>query len=99
MLRSEPTSFVIGDGDVYEPNNYNGYYDYKPITLAQAIALSENIYAVKTNLYLNPKTVIETTKKFGISSELPDVPSLALGSASISLLEMVNAYSMIANGG
>lgn len=99
MLRSEPTSFVIGDGEVYEPNNYNGYYAYKPITLAQAIALSDNIYAVKTNLYLNPKTVIETTKKFGISSELPDVPSLALGSASISLLEMVNAYGMIANGG
>src|SRR5699024_7068872 len=42
---------------------------------------------------------IETARKFGITSDLPAVPSLALGSASISLLEMTSAYGMIANGG
>lgn len=98
-LLSEPTAFVIGDNDVYKPSNYNGYYAYEPISLAQAIALSDNIYAVKTNLFLSPETVVGTTKKFGIKGDLPPVPSLALGSASISLLEMVQAYGMIANGG
>lgn len=98
-LLSEPTSFVIENGDVYKPSNYNGYYAYKPISLAQALALSDNIYAVKTNLFLSPETVIEATRKFGIESELPHVPSLALGSASISLLEMVQAYGRIASGG
>ncbi len=98
-LLSEPTAFVVGDNDVYKPSNYNGYYAYEPISLAQAIALSDNIYAVKTNLFLSPETVSETTKKFGIKSDLPPVPSLALGSASISLVEMVQAYGRIANGG
>lgn len=99
MLTSEPTSFVIDENEVYEPSNYNGYYAYKPISLAQAVALSDNIYAVKTNLFLSTETVVDTTRKFGITSELPTVPSLALGSASLSLLEMVRAYGVIANGG
>ena len=99
MLLSEPTSFVMANGNVYEPSNFNGYYAYKPITLAQALALSDNIYAVKTNLFLDPKQVVQTAEMFGISSSLPSVPSLALGSASISLMEMTEAYGVIANGG
>lgn len=99
MLLSEPTTFNINEDETYEPKNYNGYYAYEPISLAQAIALSDNIYAVKTNLFLDPEKVIQTTRKFNITSELPNVPSLALGSASISLLEMVQAYGMLANEG
>ncbi len=99
MLLSEPTTFNLDDGDTYEPSNYNGYYANKPISLAQAMALSDNIYAVKTNLFLDPSNVIKTTRTFGITSDLPNVPSLALGSASISLLEMVQAYGMLANNG
>src|SRR5690625_3720216 len=41
MLKSEPTKFTIADGNVYKPKNYNSYYAYKPISLAQAIALSD----------------------------------------------------------
>lgn len=98
MLQSEPTSFLM-ESDVYEPSNYNGYYAYKPISLAQALALSDNIYAVKTHLFLSPEIVVETAKQFGITANLPNVASLALGSASIPLIEMVQAYSLIANGG
>lgn len=98
MLQSEPTAF-LHDKEVYQPRNFNGYYAYEPISLAQALALSDNVYAVKTNLFLSPKLVAKTAKQFGISTDLPEVPSLALGSASISLLEMAQAYSMIANGG
>src|SRR5699024_5859818 len=79
-LLSEPTSFTTANGEEYQPQNYNGYYANKPITLSQALALSDNIYAVKTNLFLKPDTVIDTTRRFGITSHLPNVPSLALGS-------------------
>src|SRR5699024_7512631 len=82
-----------------QPRNFNNYYANKPITLAQAIALSDNIYAVKTNLFLGAEEVIKTARTFGIKSELPEVPSLALGSASITVNEMVRAYGMISNGG
>lgn len=99
MLLSEPTTFKLAENDFYKPQNYNGYYAQKPITLAQAIAVSDNIYAVKTGLYLTPTAVIDTTRKLGITSKLPNVASLALGSAAISVDEMVTAYGIIANGG
>lgn len=98
-LMSRPTYFELEDGSVYEPSNYNGYYAYEPITLAQAIALSDNVYAVKTNVFLGEETLVETAKRMGIESSLPAVPSLALGTASVSVKEMVSAYSVIANGG
>lgn len=98
-LVSEPTTFTLKNETTYAPKNYNGYYANKPITLAEAIAVSDNIYAVKTNLFLTPKIVADTTRKFGITSNLPEVPSLALGSAAITVDEMVAAYGTIANGG
>src|SRR5699024_1808039 len=98
-LISEPTSFPLGEDESYRPQNYNGYYAYEPITLAQALALSDNIYAVKTHVFIGEEQLQKVGKEFGISSDLPQVPSLALGSASISLIEMVTAYSHIANYG
>lgn len=99
MLMSEPTAFELENGQVYQPSNYNGYYANEPITLAQAIALSDNVYAVKTNLYLGPDTLVKTAKQFGISKKLPAVPSLALGTATVTVQDMVHGYSMLANGG
>ncbi|MGM8364747.1 transglycosylase domain-containing protein [Virgibacillus sp. W0181] len=99
MLTSKPTAFELDDGKIYQPSNYNDYYAYEPITLAQALALSDNIYAVKTNLFLGPDKLVNTAKKLGITSALPEVPSLALGTVSISVDEMVTAYGILANGG
>ncbi|ENH96292.1 penicillin-binding protein [Gracilibacillus halophilus YIM-C55.5] len=99
-LMSKPTTFALRDGKSYQPSNYNGYYADRPITMAQALALSDNIYAVKTNLFVTPEKVVETaTDKFGIDSELDPVASLALGTEVVTVKEMVNAYSRIANGG
>lgn len=99
MLMSKPTAFELADGKVYQPSNYNGYYAYKPITLAQALALSDNVYAVKTSLFLGVDKLIDSARKFGIDSKLPSVPSLALGTASVSVEDMVNGYGILANGG
>ncbi|RYG71572.1 penicillin-binding protein [Lentibacillus lipolyticus] len=99
MLMSKPTAFRLENGNVYQPSNYNGYYADKPISLAQALALSDNIYAVKTNLYIGPENLVDTARKFGFDGKLPAVPSLALGSASVTVEEMVTGYSMLANGG
>lgn len=99
MLESRPTTFHLENGDVYEPSNFNGYYAEKPISLATALALSDNIYAVKTNMFLGPDQLVEQAKEFGITSHLDAVPSLALGTSAVSLKEMVTAYGMLANGG
>ncbi|NGP44702.1 penicillin-binding protein [Bacillaceae bacterium SIJ1] len=99
-LVSEPTTFRYDDGrEVYKPDNYNGYYANAPITMAQALALSDNIFAVKTNLFLGEQRLIETAKTLGIDSALQPVPSLALGTSPVSLMEMTEAYTAFANQG
>ncbi|WP_342453616.1 transglycosylase domain-containing protein [Virgibacillus litoralis] len=99
MLMSKPTSFELEDGKVYQPSNYNGYYANEEISLAQAIALSDNVYAVRTNLFLGADTLVDTARKVGIDGDLPAVPSLALGTAAVSVEDMVTGYGTIANGG
>ncbi|UOQ87105.1 transglycosylase domain-containing protein [Gracilibacillus salinarum] len=99
-LMSKPTSFELADGKMYQPSNYNDYYANEPITMAQALALSDNIFAVKTNLYLTPERFVRVVKdKFGFKSELDAVPALALGTEVVTMQEMVQGYGMIANGG
>lgn len=98
-LLSEPTTFELSDGKAYSPSNFNGYYADEPITLATALALSDNVYAVKTNMALGTNKLIDSARQFHIHSELPDVPSLALGSASVTVSDMVSSYGMLANGG
>ena len=98
-LMSKPTIFTLQNNETYQPSNFNHYYAEAPITLAQALALSDNVYAVKTNLFLGAETLVDTAKRFGITGDLPAVPSLALGTASVSVDEMVTGYGMLANGG
>ena len=96
---SEETTFVFSNDKTYSPNNYNNKYGNKNITMAAAIAYSENIYAVKTHLFLGEETLVETLKRVGVKSNISPIPSLALGSEEISLIDMVNAYSTLASGG
>ncbi|ENQ3106785.1 penicillin-binding protein, 1A family [Bacillus sp. 491mf] len=99
-LKSEHTVFTLGDGvSKYNPTNYKNYYADDFITMTQALAVSDNVYAVKTHLFLEEKSLVKTAKQFGITSSLKDVPSLALGTSPVKPLEMVNAYSLLANGG
>ncbi|GAB3048073.1 transglycosylase domain-containing protein [Virgibacillus ainsalahensis] len=99
MLMSKPTEFDVEEGNVYQPSNFNDYYANKPISLAQAIALSDNVYAVKTNMFLGAENLVDTARDFGFTSDLPAVPSLALGTAAVSVEEMVRGYAILANGG
>lgn len=96
---SEKTNFNLSNGTVYSPNNYNNQYANKNITMATAIALSDNIYAVKTNLFLGPETMIEVAKRTGIKEELNPVISLALGTSELTMLDYANGYTTFASGG
>lgn len=96
---SEETTFVFSNDQTYSPANYNNKYGNKDITMATAIAYSENIYAVKTHLFLGEETLVEMLKRVGITSSLHAIPSLALGSEEITLMEMMSAYSTLASNG
>lgn len=96
---SEKTTFVFSEDQTYSPTNYGSLYANKEISLASAIAISDNIYAVKTHLFLGSDVLVDTMKRVGITSSLDSIPSLALGSQAISILEMTAAYATLANEG
>ncbi|KAB7670616.1 transglycosylase domain-containing protein [Bacillus sp. B1-b2] len=100
MMSSEKTTFRFEDGsEPYTPHNFNNKYAEKDITMAQALALSDNVYAVKTHLFLGEETLVKTGERFGLTTELENVPSLALGTSNVRVIDMANAYSIFANGG
>ena len=96
---SEATTFTFSNQDDYAPKNYNDTYGNKPISMATAIAYSENIYAVKTHLFLGSEALINVARRVGITAALEDIPSLPLGTNEINIIEMAAGYSAFANLG
>ena len=96
---SEKTIFNLSNGKEYAPKNYNDSYANKDITMAAAIALSDNIYAVKTNLFLGVDKLLEISKRCGISENLSDVVSSALGTNEINMKDFANGYLALASNG
>ncbi|GAA0357761.1 transglycosylase domain-containing protein [Bacillus horti] len=99
-MKSEATVFTYDEGRAtYSPRNFNNSYPNDFITMEQAIASSDNIYAVKTLLYLGEQSLVDTLKRFGFERDFRPLPSLALGAQNVSLFEMVQGYSILANEG
>ena len=100
----EPDDYFSNERKVYHdyqdwsPQNshpdYEGYY-----SMEGALAKSINTVAVEVLMETGIDETIETVRDLGISADLPEFPSLALGVASISLKEMVSAYATILNEG
>ncbi|WP_432813890.1 transglycosylase domain-containing protein [Shouchella hunanensis] len=96
---SEPTSFTFDEGrDSYEPSNYNDVYANDFITMLEAISYSDNIYAVKTHLSIGEEELVRVAETVGLG-KLKQLPSLALGAQPVSIIDMANAYTALANGG
>ena len=96
---SEKTDFVFSGNKTYSPTNYANMYANSDITMAAALAYSDNIFAVKTHLFLGEEKLVDTMKNIGLKTELKAIPSLALGSIEINMLDYANAYNTLANGG
>jgi penicillin-binding protein 1A len=89
-----------------EPFDYNGWAPlnyskkfYGRVSLRQALGQSLNTIAARLAIEVGPQQVVNTAYKLGISSQIEPVPSIALGTAEISLLELTSAYAPFANGG
>lgn len=96
---SEKTTFSFSGNKTYTPKNYNDEYANGPISLAAAISYSDNIYAVKTHLFLGDDALPDILRRVGIDEELNTLPSLALGAVEINMMDMMGAYSALANEG
>ena len=82
----------------YIPENANKKYGGE-LTLVDGLAQSKNTISAYLMKRVGPRKVIKLARKMGITSYLPAVPSLCLGTAEISLFEMTGAYSTFANSG
>lgn len=97
-FKSEPTKFKMDNGKEYSPTNFNQKYANKDVTLAQAIAVSDNIYAVKTHMFLGEQALVNALSQFGFTHISPN-PSLALGTLNTNIYQLSNIYTTFANQG
>lgn len=98
-FKSEETTFVFSENKTYSPTNYGNHYGNKDISMAAALSYSDNIYAVKTHLFLGEQTLVDILHSAGLKEDLSANPSLALGASEINMLDYANAYSTLASGG
>lgn len=96
---SEKTSFVFANNQTYSPKNHSNKYGNKEITMAAALAYSDNVYAVKTHLFLGEEQLVNTLKLAGLKTNLKAIPSLALGAQEINMLDFAQSYATLANYG
>jgi penicillin-binding protein 1A len=99
MLLDAPMVYKgAGQGIDYRPHNFSDTY-LGEITLRKALAISQNIPAVRLIEILGPNSVARFARTLGIESTLDPNLSLALGSSGVTLLNLTSAYAVFAGGG
>jgi len=100
----KPCQYISNERRIYEeynewsPGNSNGEYEGY-YSLAGGLMNSVNTISAEVMVRTGTDAVVDLAYALGIDSELPEVPSLALGTADVSLMEMVSAYTAFANYG
>jgi len=98
VLEDLPLTIDQVTGEPWTPQNYDLKFQ-GALPLRKALYQSRNLPAIRTGLAVGPSTLIATARRFGITTPIPPVPSVAIGSADVYPLQMVGAYSVFANLG
>lgn len=98
VVQDGPLSFRMGPGKFWRPRNYDNRF-HGPVTLRSALAHSLNSVAVRLADRVGLEKIVQHARRLGIESPLEKNLSLALGTSSMTLLELVRAYAVFANGG
>jgi penicillin-binding protein 1A len=99
MLDDAPLSLPQPDGTVWEPVNFEQHTFHGLTALRTALAMSVNMVTIRLGLELGVDAVVDEAHRYGISTPVPAVPSIFIGSADVIPLEMVSAYTSFANLG
>ncbi|MQW88284.1 penicillin-binding protein 1A [Sinorhizobium saheli] len=89
---------IVNGGQVWRPENYGGG-SAGPSTLRLGIEKSRNLMTVRLANDMGMNLVAEYAERFGIYDKMPPLLSMSLGSGETTVLRMVSAYAVIANGG
>jgi len=102
-----PPSYVLDDapielpqvaGDTWQPRNYDLKFE-GPMVMRRALYQSRNMPAIRLGMELGEQSVVDMARKFGLTTPIPEYPSIHIGSADVIPLQMVAAYSTFANLG
>ncbi|KKP24164.1 MAG: Membrane carboxypeptidase [candidate division TM6 bacterium GW2011_GWF2_28_16] len=94
----EPISIELPNNNIYSPKNWDNKFSGQ-MTLLKALTISNNIIAVKLLLTLGYDHVIKWAKKFQINSDFKPYPSLALGTAELTVKDLATSFNTFANNG
>ncbi|MFN3927563.1 MAG: transglycosylase domain-containing protein [Pseudanabaenaceae cyanobacterium] len=95
----EDSPISIPDGnEMYVPRNYDGSFS-GGMSIRQAMAVSRNIPAIRLGLAVGMENVVALCRKLGITTPMQPVPSLPLGAADMTPMEVAGAYAVFASGG
>lgn len=95
----QPVEVYIPGQPAWSPSNADGKFTYQKMTIRKAMAQSINSVTAFMMKKLSPKIVVETARRMGVTSDLQEVPALALGVNDVSVLEMVGAFGTFVNKG
>jgi penicillin-binding protein 1B len=96
-IEDEPLSVSTPSGP-WTPADYDG--DFRgPVTLREAMEQSLNVPFARVGLTVGPTRIVDDARRLGITSPLRAVPSIALGTSEVTLLELVRAYGVLSQSG
>jgi penicillin-binding protein 1A len=98
VVLDAPVEFKMSNGEMWKPKNYQNKF-YGPSTLRRGIEQSRNVMTVRLANDLGMRKISDLAARLGIYGKLPNQLAMALGAGETTLLRMVTAYSIIANGG
>jgi len=98
VVMDAPIEVDTGSGGTWKPENYSHKF-YGPQTLRFGIEHSRNVMTVRLAQDVGMPLIGEYAKRFGVYDDLPPYLSFALGAGEPTVMRMVTAYSMFANGG
>ncbi|MCB8770106.1 penicillin-binding protein 1B [Acinetobacter soli] len=97
-IQDRAVNVPTGSDQSWTPKNYSGG-EHGEVTMAQALANSYNLSAVRLGQEFGVSAFTNKLKKFGVTSEIPSYPSVFLGAVNMSPMEMLSIYSNFATGG
>jgi 1A family penicillin-binding protein len=97
LLMDQPLQYTMGNGQVWEPKNYDGSYA-GAVTMRNSLAQSRNIPTVRLANEVGMRRVISTAQQFGLG-DIPGHPSMVLGTAEVTPLRLTAAFAALATLG
>ncbi len=98
VILDTPVEFPQPDGSIWSPKNFTEDFA-GPLTLRDALKRSINVVAVKLGQRVGIESVAQYARRMGITTDVPRVPSTAIGSPSVKPIEMAEAYTTFATLG